>query len=380
VEELIATGLTTEASRETVVVIPTRNRADLAIKAVRSVLDQPVNGLQVIVSDNSTIEADRSSLKRFCSRQADPRLLYLAPSKPLSMTEHWDWAMGQALERYSPGNIIYLTDRSLFKPGALSQILTLAKQHPGKVISYDWVTIFDHLRPITVEQQPQTGQLLAVSTSRLLFLSSRSIFPRCLPRMMNCCVPLAVIERIQKRFGSVFASTSPDYNFAYRCLEVVEEIFFYDHAAFVSYAISRSTGAGWAGIPTEGSRDFLSCEELRGRRRNHATPVPAFDTAINYMVQEYCLVRQESLTGRFPRLRVIRYLAKNAKALLIARLYRLPPLAVAFLISLRSKMRAVRGRPVATAFRTVEDAINYATTGSTNQEGWVARPDPRRRE
>src|SRR5688572_5003201 len=168
-------------SSETVVVIPTRNRADLAQNAIRSVLDQSVDNLHLIVSDNSTTEHS-GVLASFCEALSDPRLIYIAPPLALSMSRHWDWAMSQALQLYDSSHFIYLTDRSLFKPGELLNIVRLSRQHPDKVISYDWVTIFDHLWPILVEQQPQTGRLVEVSAARLLFLSSRSIFPRCLPR------------------------------------------------------------------------------------------------------------------------------------------------------------------------------------------------------
>ncbi len=293
------------------------------------------------------------------------------------MAEHWNWAIGEALRRYEANNIIYLTDRSLFKPGALSKILNLAEQHPETVISYDWVTVFDHLLPITVERQPQTGELLEASASRLLFLSSRSIFPRCLPRMMNCCVPLAVIEKIQERFGNVFTSSSPDYNFAYRCLELVDSILFYDYAAYVSYAIPRSTGAGLTGIPTDGSRDFLSCQEREGRRRNYAAPIPVFDTGINYIVHEYCLVRQESLTAKFPRLRFTRYLVKSIKAFLLGLFYKLPFSLIAVLVWVRAQLRGI---PAATPFQSAEAAINHALRVPTKEGGLMAHLDPIQRE
>src|SRR2546422_2354060 len=102
---------------ETVVVIPTRNRPDLAMNAIRSVLQEPLVDVHVIVSDNSTTEADRSALAGFCARLSNARLLCIAPPRALPATEHWDWAMHQALQRYDAGHFIYLTDRSVFKPG-----------------------------------------------------------------------------------------------------------------------------------------------------------------------------------------------------------------------------------------------------------------------
>ena len=63
----------------TVVVIPTRNRAAIAMNAIRSALDQPVGNLNVLVSDNSTLEKERETLAAFCSSQSGERLRYIRP-------------------------------------------------------------------------------------------------------------------------------------------------------------------------------------------------------------------------------------------------------------------------------------------------------------
>ena len=353
------------------------------MNAIQSVLQQPVDDLYVIVSDNSTSEADRSTLAVFCEQLSDGRLLYTSPPRSLTMTRHWDWAMSQALQRRDAGHVIYLTDRSVFKPGVLLNVVQLARKYPDKIISYDWVTIFDQWFPILVERQPQTGQLVNVSASRLLFLSSRSIFPRCLPRMVNCSVPRSVIKRIQGRFGNVFASSSPDYNFAYRCLELVDGILFYDQAAYVSYAIRRSIGAGAIGIPTEALKDLLACLELEGRRKNYAAPVPAFETGVNYIAHEYCLVQRESGRRKFPKLRRAQYLVRNFAALLTILAYKLPFSVLSVLTSLRIRMRKVLRLEWPTIaeyetspeFESIGDAINYAINAPFHKEEWAPHLD-----
>jgi hypothetical protein len=290
------------------------------------------------------------------------------------MTEHWGWAMSQALQRSDAGHFIYLTDRSLFKPGELLNITQFAREHPQKIISYSWITIFDQLRPIIVERQPQTGRLVEVSAARLLFLSSRSIFPRCLPRMLNCSVPRSVIERIQGRFGNVFASISPDYNFCYRCLEVVDSFLYYDQAAFVSYAITRGNAGAAVGISTNSIKDFVALQELGGRRRNYAAPMPAFDTPTNWVLHEYCLVQRETVSPGFPNVRLAEYLIRNAGALGTVLAYKLPTPLLRILGSLRTRVRkAVRlqwptiaKHETSSAFESVEDAIDYAISLPSN--------------
>lgn len=360
--------------RTVVVVIPTRNRADLAINAIQSVLQQPVDNVYVIVSDNSSKDEDRKALMAFCGELSDPRLLYIAPPRSLPMSEHWDWAMSQALQHRDAGHFVFLTDRSIFKPGELLKITLLARRYPDRVISYDWVTIFDQWSPIIVERQSHTGQVVEVSASRLLFLSSKSIFPRCLPRMMNSCIPRSVIERIQERFGSVFASTSPDFNFAYRCLEIVDDILYYDLAAFVSYAIHRSNGVIQIGLETDANIDFMATLDLSGRPLNYAAPVPAFETFTNYVIHEYCCVQRETGSHKFPRVCLIRYLFGNVVGLLGILAFKLPVSVLRILASLRTRVRKIfqlRWPTIARyetspGFGSVQDAIDYAISFPPN--------------
>jgi glycosyltransferase involved in cell wall biosynthesis len=299
-------------SGKTAVVIPTRNRADLAMTAIRSVISQPVSELQLIVSDNSTDDANRTVLEDFCRQLADPRVVYVRPPNALPMTAHWEWAIHQALALPDLAHVVYLTDRSMFKPGELAHIIELARRNPGKVISYDWVTIFDHLDPILVEQREHTGRVIDVTAERLLYLSSQSLISNCLPRLMNACVPRSVVESVLKEFGSVFASISPDYHFCYRCLAVVDSILYYDAAAFVSYAILRSNGVSTMGMSTPATVDFNSQLTLNQSTRSFAAPVPAFETFANYALHEYCLVKEESADPRFHEVNREKYLARNA--------------------------------------------------------------------
>lgn len=71
---------------QTLIVVPTRNRADLARKAIRSVLDQREADVRVLVSDNSTSEAELEELAAFCDALKDERLQY----------EHRAWRSGSA--------------------------------------------------------------------------------------------------------------------------------------------------------------------------------------------------------------------------------------------------------------------------------------------
>ena len=285
----------------TVVVIPTRNRAEIAMNAIRSVLNQPVNDVQVLVSDNSTSEPDRAALSSFCERLADSRVQYLTTPQPFSMTDNWEWAMQQALSRYEEvSHFAYLTDRMMFRPGALKSVLDFAALYPDKIISYNHDRIDDHSKPIRIDQYPGTGKLLEVKTLRLSGFYSQGIFHPCLPRMLNCVAPRSSIERVQARFGNVFASIAPDFHFCCRCFETEESILFYDKSPIFHYALNRSNGSSAVrGEMSPDNLDFIANLPVDNSVRNYATPIPELITAANAAFNEYLIVKQETRSPRF---------------------------------------------------------------------------------
>src|SRR5687767_14195030 len=102
------------ASVKPVIVIPTRNRADLAQNAIKSVLDQSRCNPVVIVSDNSTIALEVEKLRTYCETLNDARVKYVRPHTPLPMPDHWEWALVQALAMTDVSHLMYLTDRMVF--------------------------------------------------------------------------------------------------------------------------------------------------------------------------------------------------------------------------------------------------------------------------
>ncbi len=297
----------------TVVVIPTRNRADLAKRAIRSVLDQPGCDVRVMVSDNSTATSELQELEEYCAELDDPKLRYVKPPEPLSMSDHWEWAIDHALETYDASHFLYLTDRMMFKPLALKEVLERASVYSNKVISYNHDKIVDDRRPIRVEQYEYTGRLLEVKTLRLSYLYSQAIFHNGLPRMLNCIVPRELLDRMRQRFGSVFASIAPDFSFCCRCLEMEESILFYDKSPIFHYALDRSNGASTTrGEMTSDYIDFIANLPVDNAIRNYATPIPQLMTAINAVFNEYLIFKRETKSPRFFDVPIQNYLRVNA--------------------------------------------------------------------
>ena len=297
-----------------VIVIPTRNRAEIAMNAIRSVLRQPVGNVQLMVSDNSTLETELEGLAAFCATESDERLRYVRPPKPLPMPAHWDWAIHEAMQYYPASHFIYLTDRMMFKADSLNELLAAASQYPDKIISYNHDRIIDDCRPVRIEQYCYTGQLFEVSTERLSQLYSQGMFHHAFPKMLNCIVPREILERIEKRFGTVFSSISPDFLFCCRCLETEESIIFYDKSLLFHYALEQSHGASISrGELTPANLDFRANLSVDESRRNYATPIPELNTCVNAVYNEYLIVKSETDSARFYDIDFDRYLRLNAE-------------------------------------------------------------------
>ena len=291
------------------VIVPTRNRARLAARAAGSVIDQQLPNVQVLISDNSTSPSEQRELEATIRTWKAP-LRYVRPPEPMPMVKHWAWALDQALVQPDVSHVIVLTDRMLFKPGQLGELLQRAQQYPNDVISYNYDTVDDVRQPVLLEQEEWSGQLLEVESARLLWLTSRLIHSNGLPRLLNSITPRQVIQRVARRFGSVFASVSPDVCFAYRCLGVVDHILYYDKAILIQYAMDRSNGASYRrGVHTDDDRDFVAA--LGGGVRHASAPVPELETLTNAVIHEYCFVRAEAKSDRYPELDTFSYFGAN---------------------------------------------------------------------
>ena len=287
------------------VVVPTRNRADLALNAVRSLLKCAERSFEVLLSDNSTLSLHTEQLTHFVECTPDERLLLLRPPTAMSMTRHWDWAVEAALARPLTSHVVVLTDRMMFKHGCLDSLLAIIAQHPEQIVSYDHDRVVDHRTPITVDLAAWSDEVIQLSSERLLALSSRCIFVPALPRLLNSAVPRAVLEDVRNRFGTIVGSSSPDYSFCYRSLALVDNIAYWDRAPIVHYALAQSNGESSArGVQTAASVDFV--ETIEGTMFASA-PCPGVRTVRNAILHEYFVVSEESSSTKFPTIDVDTY-------------------------------------------------------------------------
>jgi hypothetical protein len=293
--------------------IPTRNRAELAMAAVNSVLWAAQPGVRVVVSDNSTDVDERDRLQAFCARQPADLVRYVQPPQPLPMAAHWEWLWQTIKREAAPTHVAYLSDRMVFAAGALEELMRVVEREPEHVISYQFDRIDDVHTPVELVQAQWTGELLELDAKRLIEMSSRLEQGDYLPRMLNSIAPVGTLEAMDQRFGNVFRPVSPDYGFAYRCLATRDSILYLDRSCLIQYAMACSAGNTYTrGRPNEAAADFA---RMLVAPRFGATPEPGFETINNAICQEYCSVREELGDDRMPPLRWGSYLAANAFSL-----------------------------------------------------------------
>lgn len=300
----MAEGLKTLA-----VVVPTRNRSDLAINAIRSILEQRVPNVHVVVAENSTDSAERERVRAWCAT-AGRAVDFAPPDQPLSMAENWNHGLERALQRPDVTHAVIITDRMLLKPGELPVLAEAVAGHPDRVMIFMEDRAYDDRVPVGLVQARWTGRLVEVSAARLLQLAAgMQLHPA--PRIMNSVVPREVFDLVRARFGTITGSAAPDYAFAYRCLAVVDSLYYFDRAPVVYYAWKRSNGRSFArGLQTRDSADFLRNVAAQGQL-NACAPIPELHTVVNAIVHEYCKVQQQTNSARFPPISMDRYLLAN---------------------------------------------------------------------
>lgn len=295
------------------VVIPTRNRSDLTQRAIGSVLPQLSQDSVVVVSDNSTQEPHRSTLRAYVYGLAREDVRYLRPPRDMAMPDHWEWALSQVERIPEITHITVLTDRMIFKPGAMDRLAALVAESPGSIISYSHDRVEDDSTPVRLQCEEWSGITLEVTSARLLELSATMAHYMALPRMLNCVVPVEHLQKIKEVFGNVFGdaadSVAPDFCFAYRTLSQVDSIKYVDESLLVHGAIARSNGASYAhGRLSSDHADFVA--KLGGRSLNLAAPVPGFETVWNTIISEYESVRRQTGLPRFVPVDMDAYFAK----------------------------------------------------------------------
>lgn len=270
-------------------VIPTRGRREVALQAIRSLLDQDCP-IEIFVSDNSALPDEE--LRDFC--RAPAAVHYLRPPREMLMAAHWDWAVRQAMERSGATHFTVHYDRKITKPRHLGMARAIAAKWPDRVLTWSHDAVSDTPPPLRLWQAPWTGNVFSLRSERLVQLTAAgragAIWSHALPLLSNCLVPREVLSDVIARFGDLCDSTTPDSCFAYRFFTLRAHYLHFDRALAVVHAPQRSTGLGYV---RGGGGDFDDFGRMWGDRPWLAdAPLPGLTLGLNMLYHEYERVRR----------------------------------------------------------------------------------------
>lgn len=275
------------------IVVPTRNRADLAAKTVESVLEDPHPDVMLVVSDNSSTPAQRRGLAETVAARCD--IIY--PPSEMDMATHWEWALWSAVEHTRATHVTYLSDRFVLKYAVIADLLSHVRACPDDVFVYNHDCVLDERRPVRVALQSGSWDRHTVSTVALLDrVAGGEPWQWAIPRMLNCIVPVDVLRSIRKERGRVFASLAPDFYFGFHAAATLATFQVWDFSPIAHHGLARSNGhAHMTGRANSESVDFnaRSCALVL------ESPFPALRTLSNVIFHEYNVVARETESAKF---------------------------------------------------------------------------------
>jgi hypothetical protein len=286
--------------RGLVIIVPTRNRSSLAITAVRSALNDR-GDIHILVSDNSTDPEHAAKLRRACESLP---VRYIRPDQPLGMAPHWDWAIQQALDIHDASHLTVLTDRFVFRPGAVADLTRAASEFPDDAIMFRFDNVYDQVTPCYLSLSPWAGGAYRCRSDDLLRMHAAAHNFHMVPTLLNAVVTRSVLRSVRERFGNYCLSISPDFALGFRALALTETVILLDRVLSINWGRSVSNGMNLSRQGRMGTDYAGESSELAFS----ATPLPELTITSNAVMHEYMSVRNAVGGDKFPMIDMPSYI------------------------------------------------------------------------
>lgn len=180
--------------------IPTRNRPELARRAIFAAATDRSLPIQILVLENS----DSPSLQ-LSDFEADERIEIRPSDRVLSMPDNWERGLELARGSY----VTYLSDKDVTLPGAISRAIAVIKANSAEVICYRKPGFCDE-RKILYHYHCD-GKTRTIPTRPLLqswFDNPRHLHSA--PMIYNSFFSRTAIDRLRAKTDRLFIGNSPD--------------------------------------------------------------------------------------------------------------------------------------------------------------------------
>ena len=194
-----------QAEEKISIIIPTRNRKDLAEQSIQSCLKQSYNNIEVIVNDNSDISTEELSLSH-------PKLSIHKTNGNLSMSENWCDVMNRAKGDY----ILRLDDDNRLLKDTISKMVKCIKEKKLDVISFLSITVNQHknnsihFTPNEQEYILSAEELIDLEVATLID-SNYTIYKR------------SILNIIKSSCNPIYQNLLPDRNLAFHIANEIKK-------------------------------------------------------------------------------------------------------------------------------------------------------------
>ena len=246
------------------VIIPTRERADVLVHCLRTVVAQDYENLEIIVSDNHSNDNTREVVESFM----DKRIRYINTGRRLSMSHNWEFALNQV----ETGWVTYLGDDDGLYPQALRTLNDLIMQHNVEAVSsrygtFQWPNHFPdsmdgHLRvPLSRSATIRNSEDMLRKA-----LGGKLHYSR-LPNLYHgSAATIELVNRSRNQDGKFFCSICPDVYSAVALTSATDTFLSINTPIAVAGVSRHSTGESAAekkdSARGEPSRVFFSEENI----------------------------------------------------------------------------------------------------------------------
>ncbi|MCH2211630.1 MAG: glycosyltransferase [Fuerstiella sp.] len=232
------------------IVIPTRNRWELAATCLQSAVAQTNHDYEIILSDNST-DLDHSErlgeLVQQVAKYCDAEVRYLQPPEPLNMADNWEYATRHATGRY----VAVLTDRHVIRPSSVAVWKRIVEEtNPDLLIwnvrsGYSSVSGFERTSPFDGQVTQQTPLHVLDRFLQFSGWKAESMFFNELPRSLNCLHRRKLADKIRDRHKTLYRPLSPDNTSAFLFLAAASDVTYVNLPFYCSWG-NQSNGEGSA--------------------------------------------------------------------------------------------------------------------------------------
>lgn len=252
------------------IVVPTRNRCHLLRQALRSAVAQDFADYEIVVSNNHSSDDTEKVADEFASAQ----LRVVRTSKPLSMPDHWEFAVEHARGEY----VMFLCDDDALHAAALAEAANVVAKHDSSLIMLGGTVYWG---PNSIDIACRNSIMVPYFSGRTEVVDSRHTLremsrfipqPLFLPRMLNSLCRRDLLMKVREEAGRIFL-LSPDYSFALMMLAATPTWAYIHKPLWVCGCFAESTGMSTVQNRDGAVQTFI--KEMNGQPMLRNTPMSA---------------------------------------------------------------------------------------------------------